>query len=99
MVISRHCAITGCDAKQSLEAAHIIPYDGDNTNHPSNGLLLRADIHILFDLHLVTVDPETMKVLVAPSLHSTYYGKFDGREMPEAVASLLSTEALKQHHN
>lgn len=94
-----HCAITGCDAKQALEAAHIIPYSDDNTNHPSNGLLLRADVHTLFDLHLITVDPETMKVIVAPSLYSTYYSKFDGRELSEDVASLLSTEALKQHRN
>lgn len=44
------CAITGCDAIEALEAAHIVPYLGTETNHVQNGLLLRADIHTLFDL-------------------------------------------------
>ncbi|MDZ7808966.1 MAG: HNH endonuclease signature motif containing protein [Arhodomonas sp.] len=39
------CAITGCNMLDVLEAAHIHPYRGDATNHPSNGLLLRADLH------------------------------------------------------
>lgn len=98
-VYKGRCAISDCDAKQALSAAHIIPYRGDNTNHLSNGLLLRADIHILFDLHLIAVDPETMEVLVAPSLRSTYYGKFDRRKLPEAAAALLSREALHMHRN
>ena len=39
------CAITGMDCPQALEAAHILPYRGDHTNHVKNGLLLRSDIH------------------------------------------------------
>jgi putative restriction endonuclease len=44
------CSITGCDAVEALEAAHISPYKGDHTNDVTNGLLLRADLHTLFDL-------------------------------------------------
>jgi len=62
------CAITRCDVEQTLEAAHIMPYFGSQTNHISNGLLLRADIHKLFDLYLITIDPDTMRVLVAPTI-------------------------------
>ena len=51
------CVVTGCDAAEALEAAHITPYLGEETNHPQNGLLLRADIHSLFDLGLLSVDP------------------------------------------
>src|ERR1700722_13605652 len=43
------CAISGCGALEVLEAAHICPYQGSATNHVTNGLLLRADIHTLFD--------------------------------------------------
>jgi hypothetical protein len=39
------CAITGCEVESVLEAAHIVPYMGLETNHPGNGLLLRADLH------------------------------------------------------
>ncbi|MEH1887220.1 MULTISPECIES: HNH endonuclease signature motif containing protein [unclassified Nostoc] len=41
--------ITNFDAEVALEAAHIIPYSETENNHPSNGLLLRADLHTLFD--------------------------------------------------
>jgi hypothetical protein len=44
------CLVTGCDAEGVLEAAHIQPYRGAGTFLESNGLLLRADIHTLFDL-------------------------------------------------
>ena len=50
------CAVTGCDAPEALEAAHVVPYRGVATNHPANGLLLRADLHALFDLGLIAVD-------------------------------------------
>ena len=41
---------------ETLEAAHIIPYKGSSTNHIQNGILLRADIHTLFDLDLLRID-------------------------------------------
>lgn len=47
------CAVTGCNIVEILEAAHIIPYRGEHTNRCNNGLLLRADIHTLFDLGLL----------------------------------------------
>ena len=40
-----------------VEAAHIWPYSGEEDNHPANGLLLRTDIHTLFDLELMGIDP------------------------------------------
>lgn len=70
------CAISGSDVEQALEAAHIIPYLGSETNHPSNGLLLRADLHTLFDLNLIAIDPEEMTVLIAPSLRGKYCEQF-----------------------
>ncbi|MFB2877205.1 pentapeptide repeat-containing protein [Floridanema aerugineum] len=66
------CAISGCHVKEALEAAHIIPYSETENNHPSNGLLLRADIHTLFDLYLVAINPETMTVHFASSLLPAY---------------------------
>jgi hypothetical protein len=53
----RACAVTGCDVVEALEAAHIIAYLGPKTNYVTNGLLLRADIHTLFDLGLIAVQP------------------------------------------
>lgn len=50
------CAITGCGVIEILEAAHIRPYRGEHTNRIDNGLLLRADVHTLFDKGMVYID-------------------------------------------
>src|SRR5690606_14516906 len=57
------CVVTGCKILDILEAAHIMPYRGKKDNHPSNGLLLRADIHTLFDLDLIGIDPKSLLVV------------------------------------
>src|SRR6056297_1401380 len=56
------CAMTGYDAQPSLEAAHIIPYADRGLSTPQNGLLLRADVHTLFDVGLVAVEPSDFTV-------------------------------------
>ncbi len=55
---NRRCAITGERTLPVLEAAHIRPYAEDGPHRVSNGLLLRSDLHILFDRGYVTVTPE-----------------------------------------
>jgi predicted restriction endonuclease len=77
----RKCAITNFDAEAALEAAHIIPYIEIENNEPSNGLLLRADLHTLFDLNLITIDPETLKVYIHPTLQKTEYRTLEGKEL------------------
>lgn len=62
------CAVTGCDVPEALEAAHIVSYQGAHTDLVSNGLLLRADIHTLFDLHLIAVDPSTLQLRVSATI-------------------------------
>lgn len=92
------CAITGCDAAPALEAAHITPYLGTETNHPANGLLLRGDLHTLFDLGLIAVDEEMHTVLVAPSLANTSYAELAGVHLRQAKgAATPSKAALLQH--
>ncbi|HWL69447.1 MAG TPA: DUF3427 domain-containing protein [Geminicoccus sp.] len=93
------CAVTGCAVADVLEAAHILSYRGEETNHPSNGLLLRTDLHTLFDCDLVSVDPngtEGPRLVVASSLRGTEYGALDGRLLRarKSGAAPLSTEAL-----
>lgn len=75
----RRCAITGCAVEDVLEAAHISPYRGPLTNHVSNGLLLRADIHTLFDCNLLAIHPDTRRVVIAESLRGSVYAKLENR--------------------
>jgi predicted restriction endonuclease len=60
------CAITRCDAVEALEAAHIRPYRGPASNVVSNGLPLRSDIHTLYDLDLIAINPDTHEVALSP---------------------------------
>lgn len=54
----RRCAITGEKALPALEAAHIRPFSIEQTHSIPNGLLLRSDVHRLFDAGYLTVTPE-----------------------------------------
>lgn len=56
------CAITGHNVTQCLQAAHISPFASDKNNNTSNGIFMSADLHLLFDNHLISIDPETLKV-------------------------------------
>jgi putative restriction endonuclease len=53
----RRCAMTGERSLPALEAAHIKPYRENGPHRLSNGLLLRADLHRLFDAGYITVTP------------------------------------------
>jgi hypothetical protein len=94
------CPITGCDAEPAIEAAHIIPYQGAETNHLTNGLPLRADVHTLFDLNLLSVQPATYEIVVAPELSETCYQELAGRKLtlPEHEVAAPNQDALKKHY-
>ncbi|WP_199257012.1 HNH endonuclease [Tomitella fengzijianii] len=94
------CAVTGCTARPALEAAHILPYRGDHTNDVRNGLLLRADVHTLFDLFLITV-AEDLTMCVAPRLAGAGYEKYDGQPLllPAEETHRPSADALAHHRS
>jgi predicted restriction endonuclease len=75
------CCITDCNAQPALEAAHIVGYAESGSQHVGNGLLLRADVHTLFDLGLVRIKPETMQVVLDESLRKTSYEELHGRQI------------------
>lgn len=88
------CLVTRCKLPDLLEAAHISPYRGEKDHHPSNGLLLRADIHTLFDLNLLGIDPATLQIHLHPRIQDLGYDAFAGHALA-CEPSLLSSEALK----
>jgi hypothetical protein len=73
------CAVSDCDAVAALEAAHISPYSGARSNVARNGLLLRADLHTLFDLNLFAIEPETLSVRLSKELMSSSYASLHMR--------------------
>jgi putative restriction endonuclease len=81
------CAITGCDAPAALEAAHLRPYRGPESNTVTNGLLLRADIHTLLDLRLLAPDPITRVIVVSKLLAGTQYEALSTSQLADPAAS------------
>ena len=73
-----HCLVTGCEIPGGAGGMHIIPYRGIKTNNnPVNGLLLRSDIHTLFDLYLLGIEPEGLRVELHQDVVAEY-GEFSG---------------------
>jgi putative restriction endonuclease len=93
------CAVTRYDAEPALEAAHIVPYRGPQTNHPTNGLLLRADMHDLFDLGLMAVDTDSMRLRLASELQGTMYEQYAEQPLwiPRDAEARPNLEALDKH--
>jgi hypothetical protein len=69
----RRCAITKCDLPEALEAAHILPHRGRMYDHVQNGILMRGDIHSLFDMDMIAIHPKTFRILISPELVGTAY--------------------------
>ncbi len=90
----KRCVFTEFCVLEALEAAHIVPYNGDETNHVQNGLLLRSDIHTLFDLGLISVNPATMKVVLNTGLQQSEYADLDGKDVSSLIAN---RECLRDH--
>jgi putative restriction endonuclease len=101
----RRCAVTGERTLPVLEAAHIKPYALNGPHRVSNGILLRSDLHKLFDLGYVTVTPD-LRLEVSPRLKSEwengreYYAHHGAslRFHPVDAASRPSTEFLMWHN-
>jgi putative restriction endonuclease len=85
---SRRCAISGERTLPVLEAAHIKPYSMVQRHDISNGLLLRSDLHKLFDEGYLSVDPKERRVLVSRKIREEFengkdYYKFEGQFLRE----------------
>ena len=93
------CAVTGCDVEDLLEAAHIVPYKGPQTNYVQNGLLLRSDIHTLFDCGLLTIDPVKMTLILSPRLMRSSYRVLAGKviRLPNSLTERPDATALARH--
>lgn len=79
------CAISGEGVAEVLEAAHIVSHSETGINHTGNGLLLRSDLHRLFDASLIAIDPTSLRVVVSTLLTETEYQKLSGRKLRSRI--------------
>lgn len=90
------CVVTGCKVIALLEAAHIQDYRRDAHNDPQNGLLLRADVHTLFDLDLLGIEPDSLRVRLAAALKKdSVYCVLAGKRLQCNSKCRPSKEALR----
>ena len=100
----RRCAITGENILPVLEAAHIQPVSQQGTNDLTNGLLLRSDMHTLYDEGLLGVTPD-YTIKVSEQIREAYvngkvYYSWDGKRLttlPEDAELLPDRERLDWH--
>jgi putative restriction endonuclease len=89
----RRYAISQEKTRPALEAAHIRPYGDGGEHEAQNGLLLRRDIHSLFDAGYVTVTPD-LHLKVSKRIR----GKFDnGRHYYALHGQSINTPAAPTH--
>ena len=102
-VYGRRCAVTGERALPVLEAAHIKPVSRGGQHQIGNGLLLRSDVHRLFDDGYVTVTPD-LSFKVSAALKDDFddgetYRPFDSSRIwvPDEERLRPSPELLEWH--
>jgi putative restriction endonuclease len=100
----RACAFTNEHSLPALEAAHIQPYEAEGPHEVANGILLRADLHRLFDKGYITVTPE-LRLEVSKRLKEefhngrTYYPLHGSSLRPPVAAHMTpSAERLRWHN-
>lgn len=84
----KRCSVTGERTLPALDAAHIKPYAIVQKHEVWNGLLMRSDLHRLFDGGYLTVDPARRRVLVSRRIRDEFengkdYYKLEGTEVRE----------------
>lgn len=102
---ARRCAVTGERTLPALEAAHIKPFSKSGPNLTQNGLLMRSDLHKLFDLGYMTVTPK-LHVEISRKIKEEYengrdYYVLHGRQLAVIPAALKDrpSDLFLQWHN
>lgn len=101
----KRCALTNEKTLPVLQASHIKPYSAGGEHQVDNGLLLRADLHILFDRGYITVTPD-LKVEVSSRIKEEFtngrdYYKLHGTELinvPDDPSRMPSRDLLSWHN-
>jgi len=96
---SGKCAFSGTSEESVLEACHIIPHAITGNDSPDNGLLLRSDIHVLFDEHLMTLANDGQRILVHKDVTAPEYARLNRTAPGLRPATPESHLSLIRQHN
>ena len=91
------CSITGEGPEEVLEAVHIVPHAESGINELDNGLLMRADLHYLFDDGLLSIHPATRNIELDNRLQNTSYWQFNRTQLRlRSNGTQISSKYLRQ---
>ena len=93
------CAVTGCATPAAFEAAHVSTRKGRDDNNPTNGILLRSDIHALLDRLLITFSEGGMRIEVSPELTDQSYSFLRSVKVARPHRDSLSKENIRKHRS
>ena len=85
MIYNNRCCSTDCGVKEVLHACHINRHSECGDNSVTNALLLRSDIHDLFDSHLIGIHPQTLIIHLNPKLLNTEYKNLEGKKIAQGI--------------
>lgn len=93
---NNRCCISNEDIPELLEAAHIQEYRNPDSHHVQNGLLLRVDIHRLYDNGLIFID-RNFTIHVSNLVSTPFYRQYHGKSimLPDSTSEHPSIEALE----
>lgn len=97
---AQRCCITGCTVSEALEGAHIDPYRAPASDNLRNGLLLRRDVHAVYDKHLISIEPSSLTIRVAEGARGAGgYADLDGKKLrlPVGPSHHPDPGALERH--
>lgn len=100
-VYGPRCMISGCTVGSLLEAVCIPLLSSPKGSNLTNGLLLRSDIHTLFDLNMIGINPDRLTVALHPDLAATEYSQFMGSKLLISAGNGPNRRALEarwQHY-
>jgi putative restriction endonuclease len=94
----KRCALTGERTLPVLDAAHIKPYSVLQRHEVSNGILMRSDLHRLFDDGYITIDPADRKIVVSTRIREEFqngkeYYRLHGQSIREPANALYRPHA------
>jgi len=96
--------MTGEKTLPVLDAAHIKPYAIAGNHEISNGILLRSDLHTLFDRGYLGINPDDHTILVSPRIREQFengrhYYALDGQRiaLPQIASAQPSRDSLAYH--
>jgi putative restriction endonuclease len=101
------CAFTGERTLPVLQASHIQPYSKDGPHTIRNGILLRADIHKLFDLGYVTIMPEqnSFRIKISPKIKARFSNGREYYALDDKPLAVLPSQGFRpaevfvEYHN